>query len=367
MTPSDNILSGTILVTGGAGFIGSAVIRCLLDESDVNIVNVDKLTYAANLLSLPQDHPRHRLETTDICHDLHLREIFNRYQPSAVVHLAAESHVDRSIDGPGAFINTNLVGTYTVLQEALRHWQHLAAKQSRDFRFIHISTDEVFGSLSEHGLFTESSPYSPNSPYAATKAGSDHLARAWHHTYGLPVVITNCSNNYGPRQFPEKLIPLMILRGMKRQSLPIYGDGMNVRDWLYVEDHARALVLILKQGTIGESYNIGARNERTNKEIVETVCDLLDKLMPSPIGKHRALIEFVTDRPGHDRRYAIDASKIEREFGWRPTESFESALTATVQWYIQNKPWWEAILRRGYAPNRIGSKQDLAATDTRES
>jgi dTDP-glucose 4,6-dehydratase len=354
-------LSGTVLVTGGAGFIGSAVVRTLLAESQVNVVNVDKLTYAANVASLPEKHPRLRLELVDICDGPELQRVFSRYLPTAVIHLAAESHVDRSIDGPGEFVKTNLIGTYMLLQEALRHWQQLSAAQAQSFRFLHISTDEVFGSLPELGLFTETSPYAPNSPYSATKAGSDHLVRAWRETYGLPTMMTNCSNNYGPYQFPEKLIPMMILRGLAERSLPVYGDGLNIRDWLYVEDHARALIQVLTQGTVGETYNIGSRNERTNKEVVSLICDLLDEFSLCNSGPRRGMIEFVADRPGHDRRYAIDPSKIERELGWKPRESFEASLAATVQWYMQNRPWWEAILQRGYTTDRAGVGQ--AATE----
>jgi dTDP-glucose 4,6-dehydratase len=360
-------LQGTVLVTGGAGFIGSAVVRTLLGESEANVVNIDKLTYAANLASLPEQHPRHRLEVVDICDADGLRRIFSRYLPSAVIHLAAESHVDRSIDGPGEFVKTNLVGTYTLLQEALRHWRQLSPEQAKAFRFLHISTDEVFGSLPEHGLFSESSSYAPNSPYSATKAGSDHLVRAWRETYGLPAIVTNCSNNYGPYQFPEKLIPMMVLRGLAERSLPVYGDGMNIRDWLYVEDHARALIQVLQQGAVGETYNIGSRNERTNKDVVAMICDLLDEFSPSSKGPRRAMIEFVTDRPGHDRRYAIDSSKIERELGWRPRESFESGLAATVRWYMQNRPWWEAIMQRGYKTDRAGVGQAQVATEPQTS
>jgi dTDP-glucose 4,6-dehydratase len=357
-------LRGTVLVTGGAGFIGSAVVRALLAEGDVNVVNVDKLTYAANLASLPERHPRHRLETVDICDEAELRRIFSRYLPSAVIHLAAESHVDRSIDGPSEFVKTNLIGTYVLLQEALQHWRGLSAEQAAVFRFLHISTDEVFGSLPELGLFSETSPYAPNSPYSATKAGSDHLVRAWRETYGLPAIVTNCSNNYGPYQFPEKLIPMMILRGLAGRSLPVYGDGLNVRDWLYVEDHARALLEVLRRGRVGETYNIGSRNERTNKEVVTLICDLLDEFSPTNNGARRASIEFVTDRPGHDRRYAIDPSKIERELGWAPRESFESGLAATVRWYMQHRTWWEAILQRGYKADRAGIGQAEAAPQT---
>ena len=356
MLPPNSFADQTLLVTGGAGFIGSAVIRYLLDETQAQVVNVDKLTYAANLASIPQarGNSRYKLEKTDICDGPSLRRILQRYQPAAVMNLAAESHVDRSIDGPSAFVQTNLVGTFTLLHETLRYWQSLSRNQRDQFRLLHVSTDEVFGSLPESGLFSEDSPYAPNSPYSATKAGSDHLVRAWRETYGLPTLITNCSNNYGPYHFPEKLIPHMILKALAHEPLPVYGDGMNVRDWLYVEDHARALVLVVKRGAIGETYNIGARSERTNRGVVETVCDLLDKQSPSTIGSRRSLISFVPDRPGHDRRYAIDPSKIESALGWRPRESFESGLARTVRWYLENRSWWEDILHRGYRTERAG-------------
>lgn len=346
----------TVVVTGGAGFIGSAVIRYLLDETQANVVNVDKLTYAANLASIPQaqGNPRYKLEKVDICDSSALRRIFQQYQPGAVMNLAAESHVDRSIDGPAAFVQTNVVGTFCVLQEALRYWQSLGGERRDKFRLLHVSTDEVFGTLPTAGLFSETSPYAPNSPYSATKAGSDHLVRAWRETYGLPTLLTNCSNNYGPYHFPEKLIPHIILRALADQSLPVYGDGMNIRDWLYVEDHARALTLVLEQGGPGETYNIGARSERTNRAVVEAICDLLDELSPSRIGSRRSLIAFVADRPGHDRRYAIDPSKIENALGWHPRESFESGLARTVRWFLENRPWWEDILQRGYRTERAG-------------
>jgi dTDP-glucose 4,6-dehydratase len=354
--------SGPVVVTGGAGFIGSAVVRYFLEETDAFIVNVDKLTYAANLESIPQAHdsPRYRLERIDICDGAALSRLLKRYRPAAILNLAAESHVDRSIDGPEAFIQTNLVGTFTLLDATLRFWQTLDRAARDEFRFIHVSTDEVFGSLEHDGSFSETSSYAPNSPYAASKAGSDHLVRAWRETYGLPTIITNCSNNYGPYQFPEKLIPHMILRGLGGRSLPVYGDGLNVRDWLYVEDHAQALALVLQRGLVGETYNIGARNERTNKEVVETICDLLDGMKQLKAGTHRALIERVADRPGHDRRYAIDPSKIERELGWQPRETFESRLAGTVQWYVENRRWWGAILSRGYEPERAGLKSPLS-------
>jgi dTDP-glucose 4,6-dehydratase len=356
MLPPDAFADRTILITGGAGFIGSAVIRYLLDETQAKVVNVDKLTYAANLASIPQSrgNARYKLEKADICDAPALQRIFEQYQPAGVMNLAAESHVDRSIDGPSAFVQTNLVGTFTLLHESLRHWQSLGDVQREQFRLLHVSTDEVFGSLPEQGLFCEDSPYAPNSPYSATKAGSDHLVRAWRETYGLPTLITNCSNNYGPYHFPEKLIPHMILKALAGEPLPVYGDGMNVRDWLYVEDHARALALVLARGAVGETYNIGSRNERTNRAVVETICDLLDEQSPSKTGARRALMSFVPDRPGHDRRYAIDPSKIEKALGWRPLESFESGLARTVRWYLENRPWWEDILNRGYRTERAG-------------
>ncbi|MDA9406019.1 dTDP-glucose 4,6-dehydratase [Bradyrhizobium sp. CCBAU 45384] len=346
----------TIFVTGGAGFIGSAVVRHLLRDTQARVVNIDKLTYAANLESLPgaTGNPHYAFEQQCICDGAGLRKLFDKYQPDAVMNLAAESHVDRSIDGPGEFIQTNIVGTFTMLQEAVRHWRSLAGEKRERFRFLHISTDEVFGSLGADGLFTETSPYAPNSPYSASKASSDHLVRAWRETYELPTLVTNCSNNYGPYHFPEKLIPHMIIKGLARDPLPVYGDGQNIRDWLYVEDHAKALTLVLEQGQIGETYNIGGRNERTNLHVVRTICDLLDDLAPNESGSHRQLISFVSDRPGHDRRYAIDASKLERELGWRAGESFESGIRKTVRWYIENKPWWQSILNRGYQAQRLG-------------
>ncbi len=344
-----------IVVTGGAGFIGSAVVRHLLDGTSAHVVNVDKLTYAANLASIPRakDNPRYRLELVDICNGPELQKIFQTHQPNRIVNLAAETHVDRSIDGPSKFVRTNVVGTFTLLQEALRYWRGLVGAERDDFRFLHVSTDEVFGTLSD-GLFTEESAYAPNSPYSATKAGSDHLVRAWRQTYGLPTIITNCSNNFGPYQFPEKLIPHMILRALAEESLPVYGDGLNVRDWLYVEDHARALILALERGEIGETYNIGARCEQTNRAVVEQICDLLDEMSPSEHGSRRSLIELVPDRPGHDRRYAIDPSKIENRLGWKPAESFKSGLAKTVRWYLDNRKWWEVILQNGYRRARAG-------------
>jgi dTDP-glucose 4,6-dehydratase len=345
----------TIFVTGGAGFIGSAVVRNLLDHTHAYVVNIDKLTYAANLESTAQakGHSRYALEVVDICDGPALRRLFDKYQPHAVMNLAAESHVDRSIDGPKEFIHTNIVGTFTLLQETLRFYQCLNRLQRSKFRLLHISTDEVFGSLEDDGLFTEGTPYSPNSPYSASKASADHLVRAWQMTYGLPTLLTNCSNNYGPYHFPEKLIPHMIIKGLAGEPLPVYGDGLNIRDWLYVDDHVRALMQVLEFGVVGETYNVGGRQERTNRAVVEAICDLLDDLQPENEPR-RCLMTFVRDRPGHDRRYAIDPSKIESQLGWRATETFESGLEKTVRWYWENQPWWRAILDRGYEPTRIG-------------
>ena len=347
----------TLLVTGGAGFIGSEVVRQLLAETDWTVVNVDKLTYAGNLESLESvaGHPRYRFEQVDICEAPVVRGLFERHRPGAVMHLAAESHVDRSIDGPGEFVRTNVWGTYTLLQEALRHWRTLPPERRAAFRFHHVSTDEVYGSLGPTGRFTEDTPYAPNSPYSASKASSDHLVRAWFHTYGLPVVTSNCSNNYGPFQFPEKLIPLVTLNALEGRPLPVYGKGDNVRDWLYVGDHARALRSVLTAGTPGETYNVGGNNERTNLEVVRTICAVLDQLLPdSPHRPHERLVTFVTDRPGHDRRYAIDASKIARDLGWTPAESFESGLRKTVQWYLDNPRWWRRVQDGSYQRERLG-------------
>jgi dTDP-glucose 4,6-dehydratase len=353
----------TVFVTGGAGFIGSAVVRRLLDNSSAFVVNIDKLTYASNLASIPQaiGHPRYAFANVDICQGAALKVLFDRYQPSAVMNLAAESHVDRSIDGPGEFIQTNIVGTFTLLQETLRYWRALPQAKRDGFRFLHISTDEVYGSLGAEGLFTEATGYAPNSPYSASKASSDHLVRAWRETYGLPTIVTNCSNNYGPYHFPEKLIPHIIIKGLAGERLPVYGDGGNVRDWLYVEDHAKALTLVLDRGRTGETYNIGGRNERQNLYVVQTICDLLDRMRPWKNGPRRQLISFVADRPGHDRRYAIDATKIERDLGWRAEETFETGLSKTVEWYLEHESWWRAILDRGYQTTRIGLAQPSAA------
>jgi len=346
----------TIFVTGGAGFIGSAVVRHLLDDTDAFVVNIDKLTYASNLSSIPQaaGNPRYAFAKVDICDGPALRALFDRYQPHGIMNLAAESHVDRSIDGPGEFIRTNVVGTFTLLQEALRYWRELEPAGRNAFRLLHVSTDEVYGSLGPEGFFTEATAYQPNSPYSASKASSDHLVRAWRETYDLPTLVTNCSNNYGPYHFPEKLIPHMIIKGLAEQELPVYGDGQNIRDWLYVEDHARALALVLERGRLGHTYNIGGRNERTNLHVVKTICGLLDQHHPSNLGGRERLIAFVTDRPGHDRRYAIDATKIETELGWRASETFETGIEKTVKWYLDQRAWWQAILDRGYQAKRIG-------------
>lgn len=334
-----------IIVTGGAGFIGSAVVRHLIRDTDATVLNLDALTYAANLASLESvaSSPRYVFERADIRDAAALRLVFERFRPTAVMNLAAESHVDRSIDAPGVFIETNVLGTFNLLQEALRHWQGLPEPDRAAFRLHHISTDEVFGSLGDEGFFTEETSYRPNSPYSASKASSDHLVRAWRETFGLPTVVTNCSNNYGPFHFPEKLIPLMILRGLSMQELPVYGQGSNIRDWLYVEDHARALTLVLERGVPGETYAVGGNEERRNIEVVETVCCLLDRLAPASRPR-RDLIRFVADRPGHDLRYAIDSSKIRRELGWEPEESFESGLEKTVRWYLDNRGWWEPLV-----------------------
>ncbi|CAN5806524.1 dTDP-glucose 4,6-dehydratase [soil metagenome] len=353
-----------ILVTGGAGFIGSALVRQLLRETDAEVVNVDKLTYAGNLDSLAEvaESPRHHFERVDICDAEEVRRVFEEHRPSAVIHLAAESHVDRSIDGPAEFIGTNVLGTFTLLEAALTLWRDCQGEDKARFRFLHVSTDEVFGSLGPDGLFTETTPYQPNSPYSASKAASDHLVRAWHHTYGLPTLITNCSNNYGPYQFPEKLIPVVILNALAGKPLPIYGKGDNVRDWLFVDDHARALRLVLAKGTPGETYNVGGHNEKTNLEVVRTLCALLDELSEdSPCRPHDSLITYVTDRPGHDRRYAIDASKIGRDLGWKPQETFETGLRKTVSWYLDNREWCERVSSGAYR-DRLGLTREAQTT-----
>lgn len=350
--------SKRILVTGGAGFIGSAVARHLISETEHEVLVLDKLTYAGNLDSLEPiaNHPRYSFVQADILDAAKMREVISSYRPDIIMHLAAESHVDRSIDGPGEFIKTNVVGTYTLLQAALAHWQSLPSPEKEAFRFHHISTDEVFGSLGDEGYFTETTAYDPRSPYSASKAASDHLVRAWHHTFGLPIVVSNCSNNYGPYHFPEKLIPLVILNALDGKTLPVYGDGSNVRDWLHVEDHARALELIALKGRVGESYNVGGHNEKTNLEVVEAICAILDEIAPDDqIGPRRNLITFVRDRPGHDRRYAIDPAKIGRELGWQPQETFETGLAKTVRWYLENRPWWERIRSGVYRGERLGT------------
>lgn len=338
-----------ILITGGAGFIGSAVVRQFINDTDCSVVNVDKLTYAGNLQSLASvsGNPRYCFEQVDICDAAEVARVFREHQPDAVMHLAAESHVDRSISGPAAFIHTNIVGTYTLLEAARGFWNGLDAASKAAFRFHHISTDEVYGSLGENGFFTEGTAYEPNSPYSASKASSDHLVRAWHHTYGFPVVTTNCSNNYGPYHFPEKLIPLVILNAVSGKPLPIYGKGDNIRDWLYVDDHARALRLVLERGRLGETYNIGGWNEKTNLEVVQSICTILDELHPQG-APHKNLISYVQDRPGHDRRYAIDAGKIARDLGWKPQETFESGLRKTVLWYLQNTDWVAGVISGDY-------------------
>jgi dTDP-glucose 4,6-dehydratase len=348
-----------VLVTGGAGFIGSAVVRHIIRDTDWMVANVDKLTYAGNLESLAaaRHDPRHQHFKVDICNRAALADVFSLFRPDAVLHLAAESHVDRSIDGASPFIKTNLVGTYELLESALAYWRTLDAPARAQFRFQHISTDEVFGSLGPDGIFTEDSPYQPNSPYAASKAGSDHLVRAWHHTYGLPTLATNCSNNYGPYHFPEKLIPLTIIRALRAERLPVYGKGENVRDWLHVEDHAEALTLVLQKGEPGQTYNVGGGNERRNIDVVRAICGHLDELLPNTVNRpHAKLIEFVTDRPGHDQRYAIDAGKIARELGWRPKYRFEDGLRETVRWYLDNRGWWERVMSGAYRGERLGLK-----------
>ena len=348
-----------ILVTGGAGFIGSALVRHLISNTAHDVMTLDKLTYAGSLTSLREveGSARHRFVKADICDARAVADAVKTFQPTVIAHLAAESHVDRSIDGPGEFIQTNLVGTFTMLEAALAYWRGLDGDAKVHFRFHHISTDEVFGSLGHTGFFTEATPYDPRSPYSASKAGSDHLVRAWHHTYGLPTLVTNCSNNYGPYHFPEKLIPLMIIKALARETLPVYGKGDNVRDWLFVEDHVRALQTVFERGTPGETYNIGSHNEVNNLTVVETICDLLNAMRPRTDGaSYRSQIGFVTDRPGHDHRYAIDAAKIRDMLGWSPRETFESGLMRTVQWYLDNELWWQAILTRAEFGQRFGLK-----------
>ena len=352
-----------ILVTGGAGFIGSAVVRHIIQNTQDSVVNVDKLTYAGNLESLTEvaNNPRYAFEQVDICDRAELDRVFAQHQPDAVMHLAAESHVDRSIDSACEFIQTNIVGTFNLLEAARAYWQQMPSEKREAFRFHHISTDEVYGDL--HGtddLFTETTPYAPSSPYSASKASSDHLVRAWLRTYGLPTIVTNCSNNYGPYHFPEKLIPLMILNALDGKPLPVYGDGMQIRDWLFVEDHARALYQVVTEGVVGETYNIGGHNEKANIEVVKTICTLLEELVPEKpagVARYEDLITFVQDRPGHDVRYAIDAAKIGRELGWKPQETFESGIRKTVQWYLDNKTWWQNVLNGSYRLERLGTRK----------
>ena len=350
-----------ILVTGGAGFIGSAVVRHIINNTQDSVVNVDKLTYAGNLESLVtvESNDRYAFEQVDICDRAELDRVFAEYQPDAVMHLAAESHVDRSIDGPAAFIETNIVGTYTILEATRAYWNQLEENRKSAFRFHHISTDEVYGDLEgTDDLFTETTSYEPSSPYSASKASSDHLVRAWLRTYGLPTIVTNCSNNYGPYHFPEKLIPLIILNALDGKALPVYGNGMQIRDWLYVEDHASALYTVVTKGEIGETYNIGGHNEKANIEVVKTICSLLEELVPNKpqgVTEYQNLITYVTDRPGHDVRYAIDASKIARELGWKPAETFESGIRKTVEWYLANQKWWSRVLDGSYNRERLGN------------
>lgn len=350
-----------ILVTGGAGFIGSALIRYLIKSTDHNVINLDKLTYAGNLSSLDEikESSNYFFEKADICNAKEVKRVFDKYKPSLIMHLAAESHVDRSIDGPSEFINTNIVGTYVLLDQALHYWKNLNNNEKENFRFHHISTDEVYGDLeNDNDFFTEKTPYAPSSPYSASKASSDHLVRAWNRTYGLPTIITNCSNNYGPYQFPEKLIPLMILNAIEGKPLPVYGSGSQVRDWLYVEDHAKALYLAASKGKIGQTYNIGGKNEKKNLEVVNIICEILENSnlkKPLNVNKYKDLITFVKDRPGHDLRYAIDASKIENELGWKPEETFESGIKKTIKWYLDNLKWCKKVQDGSYMRERLGN------------
>lgn len=350
-----------ILITGGAGFIGSALVRYLIQNTEHSVVTLDKLTYAGNLDSLAPvaEDSRHQFEQVDICDAAELRRVFAQYHPDAVMHLAAESHVDRSIDGPEAFLQTNVMGTFHLLQEARHYWSALPENRKASFRFHHISTDEVYGDLADSGdFFTEYTPYDPSSPYSASKASSDHLVRAWQRTFGLPALVTNCSNNYGPYHYPEKFIPHIILNALHGRPLPVYGDGSQIRDWLYVEDHARALYQVLTRGRVGETYNIGGHNEQKNIDVVKAICALLEQIAPTKppgVARYEDLITFVKDRPGHDKRYAIDASKIQRELGWTPQETFASGLEKTVRWYVDNPSWWQRVLSGDYKMNRIGA------------
>jgi len=354
-----------ILITGGAGFIGSALIRYLLTETEHSVINVDKLTYAGNLESLQpiEGSSRYSFEQADICNAAKIEQLLRQYRPDAIMHLAAESHVDRSIDGPAAFIETNIVGTYVLVEAARRYWQSLAEDKKAQFRFHHISTDEVYGDLIDNDtLFTEETSYAPSSPYSASKASSDHIVRAWHRTYGLPVVVTNCSNNYGPYQFPEKLIPVVMLNALEGKAIPVYGNGQQIRDWLYVDDHARALLVVLEKGKNGETYNIGGHNEKTNLIVVQTLCRILDELQPNKpngLSNYQELITYVKDRPGHDLRYAIDATKIADHLGWTPKETFETGMRKTVQWYLNNLDWCCHIQDGSYRLERLGLGETL--------
>jgi dTDP-glucose 4,6-dehydratase len=345
-----------IIVTGGAGFIGSALVRMLVNETEHNVLNIDKLTYAGHLESLDSisSSNRYQFVQIDICDAEAINQVFTHFQPDAVMHVAAESHVDRSIDGSAEFIKTNINGTHTLLEEARHYWQKLKGERKNNFRFLHVSTDEVYGELGDTGFFTEDTSYDPRSPYSSSKASSDHLVRAWHHTYGLPTIITNCSNNYGPYQFPEKLIPVVILKALQGKEIPVYGTGENIRDWLYVDDHARALLKVVLEGKAGETYNIGGHNEKQNIEVAHTICDTLNNLVPKD-ENYRDQISFVTDRPGHDFRYAIDASKIEKELGWIPEETFDSGIKKTIQWYLDNIDWCEAVTENNYDLERLGT------------
>lgn len=352
----------TLFITGGAGFIGSALVRHLITNTQYHVINIDKLTYAGNLESinpvLPSD--RYIFEHTDICNPDALNILFRKYEPDAVMHLAAESHVDRSIDGPAEFIETNIIGTYNLLEAARSYYSQLPGQKKNSFRFHHISTDEVYGSLGEQGMFTEETAYDPHSPYSASKASSDHLVRSWHHTFGLPVLVTNCSNNYGPYQFPEKMIPVMIIKALRGESLPVYGKGENVRDWLYVDDHVKALLRVLEKGEIGETYNIGGHNEKQNIEVVKSICRILDEIAPhEKIADRSELITYVQDRPGHDFRYAIDAGKIAEDLDWTPDESFETGLRKTIQWYLDNEEWWQRVISGEYRMQRLGKSGTL--------
>jgi len=353
------VSTSTILVTGGAGFIGSEVVRQLLQRPNVRVINIDRLTYAGNLANLRsiEKNPSYRFSQTDICDKDGIQKLFAEYKPQAIVHLAAESHVDRSIDGPADFLKTNIFGTYNLL-ECTRSYLASADQATKNvFRFVAVSTDEVFGSLGPTGKFSETTPYDPSSPYSATKAASDHLARAWHRTFGLPVLITNCSNNYGPYQFPEKLIPLTIQKMLKEENIPIYGDGSNVRDWLHVADHSRGILNVLDKGRIGQTYNIGGHGERTNLQVAHAMCDIMDKIKPRKNGaKYRDLISFVKDRPGHDHRYAIDCTKIESELGWKPQMDFEQGIRHTIEWYLENTAWVSEVQQKGYVGQRLGTK-----------